>query len=572
MMKERLMRVPSVLTLVRLWPYVRTERRRLSFAALLTLALTVVEVAAPLLLGVFVDSILRGSSGSAVILPQWMQHGILALLTAGALSRGYLLARQRSLSGEIGERVAARLRNTLWEHLLRLPLDYVRRRGSGRILLRFTSDTRAVQRLVTQGLVQLTQDLLLGGAVLAALVWINWRMALAVALVLPIYALIFVRVNPELREASRATRRRRSRISAYLSERINGMAAVKSCVRQQTEATRLKSLSRNLAKRGAHLAAVGGRLQGLSAGAVAASGVIVLGLAAGEVAANRLTGGMLVAFYTLLGLLLPVFQRVVVANRYFQEAYISIDRLAKTLAEKPECPLDARPALRVSDGAVSVENVSFGYEDGPLILRDVSLVARKGELVAIAGPNGAGKSTLLELLLGFRQPTMGRISIDGQDIARVSLNSLRSQIGLASQDASLFKGTISENIGYGADTDLPEAEIKRAAQLAGVEPLLATLPDGWEAQVGEGGRALSGGERQRIALARALAAEPPILVLDEATSALDAETEQALAEMLRALARDKTVIVAAHRLSTLCIADRIYVLDARARPREMHTR
>jgi len=241
--------------------------------------------------------------------------------------------------------------------------------------------------------------------------------------------------------------------------------------------------------------------------------------------------------------------------------------------------------------------VGFSHDRKRPTLEAVSLVAQRGELVALAGPNGSGKSTLLELLLQFRQPTQGRIEIDGQDLSEVSLSSLRSRIGLVTQDAPLFDGTIEENIAYGVppstdqssrhtpcaeagrtdtasvgngeptgivpptNTDTQE-RVRCAARLVGVDRLVAGLEKGWNTRAGESGRLLSGGQRQRIALARALASDPPFLILDEATSAMDGETEQALAVTLRELARDKTILVAAHRIATLAVADRIYVLDA----------
>lgn len=545
----------------RLWPYLRHEWRRMLIAAGITLLLTTVEVATPVLIGMFVDMILSIQMGATP--PSWPHYTIILLLAIGAFSRGHLIARQLGLTGEIGERVAARMRNALWAHLQQLPLDFLRRRGPGRLSMRFISDTRSIQRLVTQGMVRLSQDLLLGLAVLVALLVLNWRMALAIAVVLPIYGAIFRRINPELRKASRSARRRRSRMSAYLNERINGMVAIKSSVRQNDEMQRFRKLTRNLSNRGAQVAAVGGRMEGMAAAAVAGSGVLMLALAAGEAAAGRLTGGALVTFYTLLGLLVPVFQRIALANRYFQEAHISIEYFTSVMEEQPEAPeVDTRPALAVTSGYLSVEDVSFRYGKGKQALSHVRLEARRGEVVALVGANGAGKSTLLDLLLCFRKPTGGRISIDDQDITEVSLASLRSQIGLVDQNALLFDGTIAQNIAYGVQNGVPEEHIQRAAKLAGVDNIVAALPKGWDTPVGAGGQSLSGGQRQRIALARALAADPPFLVLDEATSAVDAETEQALTEMLRRLAHNKTIIVAAHRLPTLMVADKIYVLEA----------
>jgi ABC-type multidrug transport system fused ATPase/permease subunit len=273
----------------------------------------------------------------------------------------------------------------------------------------------------------------------------------------------------------------------------------------------------------------------------------------------------LVTSYALIGLLAPIVQRITIFNRTLQEAQISVERLAQTLSEEPESPHEEElQEVEVSEGLVSVEGVSFSYPDGTLALEDVSLTARRGELVALVGPNGAGKSTLLELLPRFRQPSNGRIVIDGQDIADVSLESLRSKIGFVTQDTPLFDGTITENVTYGARgdaSDASEEQVQQAARLAGVEELVASLPEGWETKVSEGRRMLSRGQRQRVVLARALAADPPIIVLDEVGSALDIEAQRTLAEQLRMLAQHKTVILATHSMPAMLMADRVYKME-----------
>ena len=536
-------------------PFLHSERRRLVFAAALTLTLTVVEVSAPLLIGSAVDSIFGNTDGSTLQI-------IVGLLVLGAVARLFLLARQRRVTGEIGEHVAANIRNRLWNHLLRLPLDYTRRRGSGRLLLRFTGDARSVQRLVTQGLVRVSQDVLLGLAVLAALMWINWRMAATIAVILPVYGLIFALLNPRLREASRRVRGRRSRISAYLHEHIAGMSAVKACVRQSDEIENLAGLQRGLVKRGTRNAEIGGWLMGVSGGAIGVSGALVLLVAGGEVAGGRLTGGSLVAFYALLGLLLPVLQRLVTANRYLQEASISLERVDQLLSAPFEHSHNGlSPALKIGAGEILIDEVSFGYKKAETVLHGVSLVARRGEIVALVGANGAGKSTLISLLMCFQRPLSGRITIDSQDISQTDLDSVRANIGLVTQSTALFSGTILENIVYGAADDGPEEKVIAAARLSGVLDFVADLPEGWHTKIGGEGGNLSGGQRQRIALARALVSDPAIVILDEATSALDAETETELAKTLLLLARQKTIIVAAHRLPTLKVATRIYVLE-----------
>ena len=563
-MKQRILRFQLVETLGHLWPYLKPERRRLLLVAAATLGLTVVEVAVPILVGHFVNSLLSELSGrqptsTASVLNN---RTILILLVAGALLRGYLLYQQRSISGRIGQRVTARMRDAVWIHLQEVPLDYTRRRGPGRLLVRFLSDAKAVQRLVSQGMVQLVQDVLFVIGAIAVLTYLNLLVGLGTALLLPLTALIFWRINPKVQKASRDTRYRRTLLSAHLNERLSGLAVVKIHGRQREEAKRSRKLNSKVASRGARMAAAGAQLQGASAATVALVTALTLGLAAEEVAAGRLSAGYLVTSYALIGLLAPVIQRITTFNRTLQEAQISVERFAQTLAEEPESPQEEElPKVELSEGLVSIEGVSFSYPDGTLALDDVNLTARRGELVVLVGPNGAGKSTLLELLPRFRRPTDGRITIDGQDTAGVSLESLRSEIGFVTQDTPLFDGTITENVTYGVRGEASEEQIQQAARLAGLDELVASLPDGWETKVREGRRMLSRGQRQRVALARALAADPSIIVLDEVGSGLDIETQRTLSEQLRVLAQHKTVILATHSMPAMLMADRVYRME-----------
>ena len=563
-MKQRILRFQLVETLSPIWPFLKPEWRRLLLVAAATLGLTVVEVSVPILVGIFIDSLLSSLSGRqpATTAPLLNNRMIIGLLAVGALLRGYLLYQQRSLSGRIGQRVAARMRDAVWVHLQEVPLDYTRRRGPGRLLVRFISDTKAVQRLVSQGMVQLVQDVLFIIGATAVLTYLNLVVGLGTTLLVPLIGLVFWRINPRVQKASRDTRNRRTRLSAHLNERLTGLAVVKVHGRQREEAKRVRKLNRNVASRGARLATAGGQLQGASAATVALVSTLTLGLAAEEVAAGRLSAGYLVTSYALIGLLAPVVQRITTFNRTLQEAQISVERLAQTLAEEPESPRDEElPEVELSEGLVSVEGVSFSYPDGTLALQEVSMRARRGELVALVGPNGAGKSTLLELFARFRQPSNGRIMIDGQDIAEVSVGSLRSKIGLVTQETPLFDGTIAENVTYGVGGEASEEQLQKAARLAGVDDLVSTLPEGWETKVREGRRMLSRGERQRVVLARALAGDPSIILLDEVGSGLDEETQRRLSEQLRELAEHKTVILATHGMPAMHMADRVYRLD-----------
>lgn len=545
------------------WPYLKPDLRLLFYAALAALGLTAVEVTAPILVGFYIDSLLAELSGRPPATGGFLsQTQIIGALAVAALLGGLLLAKQHALAGQVGQQVSAKMRDKLWEQLQKLPLNYTRRRGPGRLLLRLNADTRAIQRLVTDGIVQVSQDLLLLLGILTTLLVINWRMGLVVLLVVPAYALLFSVLNPRLQKASRDFRGRRTRLSGLLNSRIGGMGVVKAHGNQKVEMKRVKKINRAVARHGTRREVADGWLRGLSVATVALVGAGVLGLAAGEVTSGRLSGGQLVTFYTLVGLLAPIGRRVALADSYFQEAQISVERLSNTLSEEPENQSEDLSDLKVEEGTVIFEGLAFSYpEDGTEVLEDVNFEARRGELVALVGPTGCGKSTLLQFLPHLREPTAGRILIDGQDTAEVSPSSLRSQIGLVEQDAVVFEGTIEENICYGLKVDLSDECVQRAVRLARVDELVEKMPDGWETKLRDGKRELSHGEQRRIALARALASDPPILVLDEISSSVDPEARQELADTLHEISREKTVICATHSVAKIRAADRVYRLE-----------
>ena len=554
-------RITPARTIETVWPYVRPDLRSLAACALVTLLLTVVEVSIPLTSREYVDTITGSLHEYELGLPGGSPSALIALVLCAAVWRGLVLTRQRSLAGRIGERTTARLRTALWTHLQKLPIESTQRRGSGRLLVRFVTDIRSVQRLVTEVLIQGPQDLIVTAIVLVILVLLNWWMAIPALLLLPAYAAIFLLLNPGLRRHSRAARRRRTRLSAFLSDRIVGMKVVKAHGRERAEAAQVGRMAQAAARRGALVASTAARLQGAAATVVTASIALTLALAPGEIAAGRATGGTLVAFLMLLMHLASPLRRIAQLNRTAQEAHVSLSRLRSTLdqtAEVGDLPVTRR--LRVSTGDVKVRRVSLASKDGALVLDRVSLQASRGELVAVVGPTGSGKSTLLDLLLRFKEPTDGSIVIDGRRIENVSLASLRAQVGWIPQEAVMFDGTLRENIAYGARRPPSSDQFKQVIRQAGLRDVVARLKGGLDGRVGATGQELSHGERQRVALARALIADPPILVVDELSPGADAEASERLAELLRALASAKTVIVVSYQPSILRAADRIYVL------------
>jgi ABC-type multidrug transport system fused ATPase/permease subunit len=561
-MRQLWSRVHLSTTLAIVWPFVRPDRSALARAATAALLLTAVEISIPLIIRAYVDWITGNPHGYELALPAWAPNALLVLLIGVGLARGALLTWQRALAGTVGERAAARLRSALWSHLQELPVDRTQRRGSGRLLVRFVSDIRSVQRLITDVLIQGTQSLLSAVVVLIILALLNWRMALPALLLPPVFAAVFWLLNPRLRRHSRAARLRRTRLSAFLHERIVGMKMVKAHGQEQSEATRVRRMTRAVARRGARLASAAATLQGAAAAAITCSLALTLALTPGELAAGRATGGTLVVFIMLLGWLAPMLRRVAQLNRWTQEAHVSVTRLRATLDQRAEVDVGSvTRRLRVRDGHVKIRRIRLVGEDGVVVLDRVSLDARRGELVALIGPNGAGKSTLLDLMLRFRKPTSGRIVVDGRRIENVTLASLRAQVGWVPQEPVILDGTLLENITYGVRRRPSNDRIGWAIRRSGLGQVVRRLPAGLEGRVGAGGQLLSHGERQRVALARALIADPPILVLDELSSGADAGADQALAGMLRDLARERTVIVATPQLPILRAADRIYVLE-----------
>ncbi len=549
-------------SLRQIWPFLAGERRRLAVVTGTSLLLALVEVCIPILVGAVVDAVQRDLATGRIGQPDGSRAGVIVLLAAIGVGRGILVGAQRAQAGRIGESVASRLRVAVWTTLQDLALDEVRARGPGRLLVRFVGDARAVQRAVTEGFVRLAQDLLLSAAVLLALAFIDWRLAMSAGLTLPAFGLLFWRLNPRLREESRTIRNRRTRLAAYLHERIAGLVVVKASARQTTETWRVDRLSRDVARQGSRVARLQGTLDGLATATVGVGAALVLAIAAEEAWAGRLSGGDLVAAYALIGLLLPSLGRIATANRSLQEAHVSIGRLAETLAQASETGSNpGLPALAVSAGAIEFEDVSLVRLDGSPALERVSLRAERGHLVGLIGSSGAGTSAVLELLVGFRRPTSGRILVDGQDVAGVALGSLRSRIGYVPQQAPLLDGSIAENVGYGVQEGELKRSVRRAARLAGLDRIIRALPDGWRTPVGAGGRGLPTGQRRLVALARALAADPPILLVDGADEALDAAAARELGETLRGLARGRTVLMVARGQPLLECCDRVYVLE-----------
>jgi ATP-binding cassette, subfamily B, bacterial len=470
-------------------------------------------------------------------------------------------AAQTYFTGWTGERVLADLRNGLFRHLQRLSLGYYERNRAGVIISRLTNDIDALDQLVTEGVTSLLKNtlLLLGSVII--LFTLDWRLALATLTVMPALIVATAMFRSRSTIAYRAVRERLGLVTATLAEDIAGMRVLQSFTREDPAMTNFEEVNANYRQANHRTVVLSGvyfpTVDFLSTTATA----IVLGFGGYLVSGGDMTVGTLFAF---IGYLANFFDPVQDLSQFYNtylSATAALDKIMEVLEEEPEV-VDvpgAQPLPHIS-GHVRFELVRFGYGDGPEVIHGLELDVPPGTTVALVGHTGAGKSTIAKLLARFYDPREGRITIDGNDISQVTQASLRSQLGIVPQEGFLFAGTLRENIAFARPDASPE-DVIAAAQAVGADAFARELEDEYETQLGERGVRLSLGQRQLVAFARALLADPRILILDEATSSVDVGTEQRIEHALRRLLVGRTAFIIAHRLSTIRRADCIVVLE-----------
>jgi len=462
---------------------------------------------------------------------------------------------------KVGESIVADLRKQLYEHLNRLSLRFFANRRLGEITSRLTNDVSAVREAVTGTLSEgLTQSINLVGSV-ALMVYLNWRLSLVIFITVPVITLAVRYFGGLIRKLSREVQDRLADTTAIAEESLGAIQSVKSFAREPFEINRynlkVDELFGTARKR-----ILFSNLFWSSVGLLFMSTMIVIFWFGGsEVLAGRLTAGDLVAFIFFafnIGRSMSGMARV---YTIFSSAVGASERIFGLQDEVPEI-IDKPGAseLETVYGAVSFENISFYYDKGQPVLKDINLSCKPGEIVALAGPSGAGKTTLLNLIPRFYEPQSGIIRIDGTDITSFTQHSLRQHIAIVPQDIQLFGTSIMENIRYGR-LDAADSDVIEAARLAQADDFIKEHPEGYHAMIGERGIKLSGGQRQRIAIARAILKKPAILLLDEATSSLDSESEAAVQLALHHLMKQCTTFVIAHRLSTIQNASTILVIE-----------
>src|SRR5215471_1944113 len=478
---------------------------------------------------------------------------LIQALTSFSLSQVLGVAAQRAIT-EMRKKVQAQIS--------RLPISYFDSTQTGKLISRIMNDAEGIRNLVGTGLVQLAGSFITAVVALAVLFWLNWRLTSITILVLGAFggALVyaFKRLRPLFRERGEIT----AALTGRLAESLGGIRIVKAYTAERREALTFArgahKLFRNIAKSMTGVSAT----TAFSSLVIGAVGVVIILVGGHSVATRQMTVGDLFMYVMFTGMMaMPLIQFAAIGTQ-ITEAFAGLDRIREIMNMPTEDEADEwRTPLAAVAGEVAFEEVSFAYNAGVPVLRNVSFTAPAGSTTALVGSSGSGKSTLISLAMNFNQPLSGTIRVDGLDLQTLRLRDFRSYLGVVMQDNFLFDGTIAENISF-SNPHANMGDIQAVSRIAHCEEFIDQFEKKYDTVVGERGVKLSGGQRQRIAIARAILADPKLLILDEATSSLDSESEAMIQDGLRSLRRGRTTLVIAHRRSSIGRADQILVLEA----------
>lgn len=533
---------------------VRAHRRRLTVGLALMLISRLAGMVLPASSKFVVDEVL-GKGRHELLLPIAVAGGLattVQAVTAFLNSQILGVAAQRAIT-EMRKRVQA--------HVMRLPVRYFDSTQTGVLLSRIMTDAEGIRNLVGTGLVQLAGGIFTATVGIAVLFYLNWRLTVITIVVLGCFgagmAYAFRTLRPLFRERGRIN----AEVTGRLTEALGGIRVVKSYTAEKREeivfARGAHRLFRNIARSmtGVSATTSGGTV------VVGIVGVIMIWFGGREIIAGEMTLGDFVVYLLFIGLVAAPLVSIASIGTQITEAFAGLDRIREILGAETEDDVDAgKQSVGRIEGDIRFDDVWFEYNEGQPVLKGVTFHAPPGTTTALVGSSGSGKSTLISLVMAFNRPSKGRILVDGRDLATIPLRAYREQLASVLQENFLFDGTIAENIGY-ANPRATLEDIKAAARVAHCEEFILRFPDGYDTIVGERGIRLSGGQRQRVSIARAILANPRVLILDEATSSLDSESEEMIQDGLRRLREGRTTFVIAHRLSTIRSADQIVVLE-----------
>ncbi len=539
----------------RLTRIARPHHRLIAAAGVLFPLIAAFELVQPFLVKIAIDDhILRADWAGLT--------GVAALFLAALAVLAILRAVESYLMNLTGQRVMHDLRATIFRHLLRLDAAFYDRYAVGRLMTRVLNDVEAVNEAFTSGLFAVIGDIVTLVAVVGAMLWLDWRLALVTFSLVPVLAAVAAWFRVRARDAYREVRRRLARLNAFLQESIQGMTVIQLFAREAHEHRAFRRLNadyrRMLFRSTIWEASLYASVEALGSAALA----VLLWYGARQIAAEALTFGTLVAFIQYTTRFFLPIRDLGAKYTVMQAAMASAERIFELLDVVPAVqapPATSRPAP-TNAAAVEFSSVWFAYEDERWVLRDCRFAVQRGEHVAIVGATGEGKTTCARLLNRFYDVARGRVLLEGMDVREWDLAALRRHVGVIFQDTVLFTGSVESNLQLGLDGRVTRPDLDRAIDAAHCRRLVETLPRGLGEELLERGANLSHGQRQLLAIARALVYNPAVLVLDEATSSVDPESEALIRRALARLVEGRTTITIAHRLSTVQSADRILVL------------
>ena len=533
---------------------IREHRGSLAIGMALMLINRIAGLVLPWTSKFLIDDVI-GKGRAQLLMPLAGAAGLATLIQAAT---GFANSQVVSVAAQ---RAITEMRKRVQTHVMRLPVSYFDSTKTGVLISRVMSDAEGVRNIVGTGLIQLVGSLITAVLALGILFWLNWKLTAITIIVLAgfgaMMAYAFKRLRPIFRERSVIN----AEVTGRLAESLGGVRLVKVYVAERRErlvfAKGVHKLFRNVAKTITGTSAVGSGASVI----VGLIGVVMIMVGGRAIVSHEMTLGDFIMYVFFVGLMAAPLIQMASIGTQISEAFAGLDRIREIMQTPTEDQADASKApLAEVLGEVKFEDVSFEYNPGVPVLKHISFEAEAGSTTALVGPSGSGKSTLINLVMAFTHPKSGRVIVDGHDLETARLHDYRSQLGAVMQDNFLFDGTIRENIVY-AKPGATDEEVRAVARIAHVDEFAEKFELKYDTIVGERGVKLSGGQRQRIAIARAILADPRILILDEATSSLDSESEALIRDGLRSLRRGRTTFVIAHRLSTIESADQILVLD-----------
>lgn len=515
-------------------------------------ALAATEWMLPALLKTLIDDEFNEPQASLSLL-------IPALLVLLFLVRGILSYVSTVALHWISHRTVMDLRQQMYRNLITLPAEYFDHHATGSLITKFTFDVTQVANATTRVLTVLVKDSAVIVALLCYLFYLNWRLAALLMLLAPPTAYIVYRVSNRMREMSRRLQSSIGSVNQIAEESIHGHREIKIYGGHDYEQQRFNQATNDARKYQMKVVQVAAGTVPMIQLVVAIGIAVMIVLALRESAGGAMTRGDFVAFITATALILPPTKRLTSVNEFLQRGIAGAESVFGLVDEQPESG-SGQVLLQSCEGHIEFRDVTVEYAE-TRALTDINLMIESGTAVAFVGPSGGGKSTMLDLIARFYLPTSGKVLIDGNDSGDIDLKNLRNAIAYVGQNIILFDDTVFNNIAYGANREVTEDEVYKAAAAAAVTSFIDQLPNGFDTLVGDNGARLSGGQRQRIAIARALLKDAPILLLDEATSALDTESEKQIQQALAEIRKGRTSVTIAHRLSTVEGVDKIYVVQ-----------